>query len=91
MYTSPRGDVALSLLAVPAANTNTVTMRVTSQPLVMWLWIGGGVIGARHRPGRVPGPAPPTDPTGVGAGARPPAGPRGRGPAASRRTASPSR
>ncbi len=44
-YTSPRGDVALSLLAVPATNSNTVTMRVTSQPLVMWLWMGGGVIG----------------------------------------------
>jgi len=45
IYTSPRGDVALSLLAVPATNSSTVTLRVTSQPLVMWLWLGGGVIG----------------------------------------------
>ncbi len=45
IYTSARGDVALSLLAVPATNSNTVTIRVTSQPLVMWLWVGGGVIG----------------------------------------------
>ncbi len=45
IYTSPRGDVALSLLSVPATNTNTVTIRVTSQPLVMWLWAGGFVIG----------------------------------------------
>ena len=28
----------------PTANSTTVTLRVTSQPLVMWLWIGGGVI-----------------------------------------------
>jgi cytochrome c-type biogenesis protein CcmF len=44
MYTTPRGDVALSLLAVPSGSSSTVTLRVTSQPLVMWLWIGGGVI-----------------------------------------------
>ncbi len=45
IYTSPAGDVALSLLSLPATNSNTVTIRVTSQPLVMWLWVGGFVIG----------------------------------------------
>ena len=44
MYTTPRGDVALSLLAVPNPKSTTVTLRVTSQPLVMWLWVGGGII-----------------------------------------------
>ncbi len=45
MYSTPKGDVALSLLALPTSpGESTITLRVTSQPLVAWLWIGGGVI-----------------------------------------------
>jgi cytochrome c-type biogenesis protein CcmF len=37
-------DVALTLLGLPDAETDAVTIRVTIQPLVVWLWIGGGVM-----------------------------------------------
>jgi cytochrome c-type biogenesis protein CcmF len=58
--TSARGDVHLSLLREPDSETSEVQLRVTVQPLVVWLWIGGGVIivgsvlslfpGGRRRP-----------------------------------------
>jgi cytochrome c-type biogenesis protein CcmF len=86
MYTTPKGDVALSLLAVPASGSSTVTLRVTAQPLVMWLWIGGGVIavgtalaafpGRRRRPTEpVSAPVPgrrPARPDPLGGGGPPP-------------------
>ncbi len=39
-----RDDVALSLIKVPEGDNNTITLRVTIQPLVIWLWIGGAVM-----------------------------------------------
>jgi cytochrome c-type biogenesis protein CcmF len=39
---TPRDDVALTLLALP--DDESVTIRVTVQPLVVWLWVGGGVM-----------------------------------------------
>jgi cytochrome c-type biogenesis protein CcmF len=41
---TPRDDVALTLLALPQGDADAVTIRVTVQPLVVWLWIGGGVM-----------------------------------------------
>jgi cytochrome c-type biogenesis protein CcmF len=41
---TPRDDVALTLLALPQGDDDAVTIRVTVQPLVVWLWIGGGVM-----------------------------------------------
>ena len=37
-------DVALTLLALPDETDQTATIRVTIQPLIVWLWIGGGVM-----------------------------------------------
>jgi cytochrome c-type biogenesis protein CcmF len=37
-------DVALTLLALPEGGSDAVTIRVTTQPLVVWLWVGGGVM-----------------------------------------------
>jgi cytochrome c-type biogenesis protein CcmF len=37
-------DVALSLIEVPDEGRTSVTIRVTIQPLVIWLWIGGGIM-----------------------------------------------
>ena len=44
MRSTPRDDVALTLLALPQGDDDAVTIRVTVQPLVVWLWIGGGVM-----------------------------------------------
>lgn len=41
---TPLSDVALTLLAVPESDDAPATIRVTVQPLVMWLWLGGGVM-----------------------------------------------
>ena len=45
---TPRDDVALTLLALPQGDDGAVTIRVTVQPLVVWLWIGGGVMAPRQ-------------------------------------------
>jgi cytochrome c-type biogenesis protein CcmF len=42
--TTARDDVALTLLALPEGGSGAVTIRVTTQPLVVWLWIGGAVM-----------------------------------------------
>lgn len=39
----PTGDVYLALLDANT-QTNTITLRVITEPLVMWIWIGGTVI-----------------------------------------------
>ena len=39
-------DVALSVLSFPEGASDRVILRVTVQPLVMWLWIGGIVVAA---------------------------------------------
>ena len=59
-----RNDVYLALQALPDENTDEILLRVVVQPLIVWLWIGGGVMalgtvlaawpGGRRRP---------TDPT----------------------------
>jgi cytochrome c-type biogenesis protein CcmF len=42
--TTPTNDVALSVLALPEEPGGAVTIRVTAQPLIVWLWIGGGIM-----------------------------------------------
>ena len=42
--TSPVDDVYLSLLTAPESG-DVVTLRVIIEPLAVWMWIGGGVIG----------------------------------------------
>jgi cytochrome c-type biogenesis protein CcmF len=39
--TSPVNDVMVTLLALPEAEDDPVTIRVIVQPLVVWLWVGG--------------------------------------------------
>jgi cytochrome c-type biogenesis protein CcmF len=56
---TPTTDIALSVLALPEEPGAPTTVRVTVQPLIVWLWIGGGVMvlgtvmaaadGVRHR------------------------------------------
>jgi len=72
-------DVVLSVIDIKGGENGSVTIRVTVQPLIMWLWIGGGVMafgtllavfpGRRRNPlDAVSAPVtvgPPKDPTGV--------------------------
>jgi cytochrome c-type biogenesis protein CcmF len=37
-------DVALSVIDIKDGDNGSVTIRVTVQPLIIWLWIGGGVM-----------------------------------------------
>ncbi len=69
--TSPVDDVYLALLEAPAAAGGAVRLRVIVQPLVMWLWVGGGVIAlgsalaafpGRRRRGTEPASAPVAEP-----------------------------
>ena len=46
VYSTWRTDVALSLLDVPTGPDQPVTIRVTIQPMIMWLWIGGAIMAA---------------------------------------------
>jgi cytochrome c-type biogenesis protein CcmF len=39
-----RDDLQLAVLAVPDERSNTTIVRVTVQPLVAWLWVGGAVM-----------------------------------------------
>lgn len=41
---TPTVDIALSVLALPEGPGEPATIRVTIQPLIVWLWIGGGVM-----------------------------------------------
>ena len=62
-------DIALSVLTFPEGSGDTVVLRATVQPLIVWLWIGGLVMaagtvlavvpGKRRRP-TAPTSAPPT-------------------------------
>ncbi|MEL7209167.1 MAG: cytochrome c-type biogenesis CcmF C-terminal domain-containing protein, partial [Actinomycetota bacterium] len=57
---SPIEDVYLALQALPSEGDDEVLLRVIVQPMVMWLWIGGGIMalgtllaafpGGRRRP-----------------------------------------
>ncbi len=42
--TGPLEDVYLALLTVPDEPGDPIVLRVIIQPLVIWLWIGGGVM-----------------------------------------------
>jgi cytochrome c-type biogenesis protein CcmF len=42
--TTLREDVTLSVLDVPQQPGDPVLLRITVQPMVVWLWVGGGVI-----------------------------------------------
>lgn len=42
--TSLTDDVALSVLDIATDGTGSVTIRVTVQPLILWLWLGGAVM-----------------------------------------------
>lgn len=44
--TGPVKDVYLTLEGRPAAGNTTATVRVFVKPLIVWLWIGGGVMAA---------------------------------------------
>lgn len=37
-------DVYLSLVAIPESGSSEVTVRVLVKPLVLWMWVGGGVL-----------------------------------------------
>lgn len=43
---TPTVDIALSILALPEGPGEPATIRITIQPLIVWLWIGGGVMAA---------------------------------------------
>jgi cytochrome c-type biogenesis protein CcmF len=40
----PTEDVYLSLLRLPEGDGDPVTLRVVVQPLISWLWVGGGLM-----------------------------------------------
>ena len=66
VYSTATEDLSLSLLVVPEQAGDPVVLRVTAQPLIVWLWIGGTVmvLGAllaawpRRRERPLPGPDP---------------------------------
>jgi cytochrome c-type biogenesis protein CcmF len=41
---TPTTDIAMSVLALPEEPGAPATVRITVQPLIVWLWIGGGVM-----------------------------------------------
>jgi cytochrome c-type biogenesis protein CcmF len=69
--TNPVDDVYLALLDAPDAPDGPVRLRVIVSPLVLWLWIGGGVLalgsvlaafpGGRRRRGTEPASQPVAD------------------------------
>ena len=42
---SPVRDVQISIVSLPDGDNPEAVLRVTVQPMVLWLWIGGGLIG----------------------------------------------
>ena len=44
MKSTLRDDVYLALIDAPADPGGEIRLRVIVEPLVVWLWIGGGVI-----------------------------------------------
>jgi cytochrome c-type biogenesis protein CcmF len=44
--TTATEDVYLSLVSLPDGSSNKTVVRVIVQPMIMWLWIGGGVMAA---------------------------------------------
>jgi cytochrome c-type biogenesis protein CcmF len=67
--TGLRQDVFLALLDVPAEPGDPAVIRVVIQPLVTWLWIGGGVMAVGTALAAFPGKRRrPTEPTSSPAG-----------------------
>ena len=48
-------DIALSVLTFPEGSDDTVVLRATVQPLIVWLWVGGLVMAAGTLLAVVPG------------------------------------
>ena len=68
---SPLRDVYLTIDSLPAAASGAVGIGVTVQPLVSWLWVGGGVVALGAVLAMVPGRRRrPTDPVSAQPGAR---------------------
>jgi cytochrome c-type biogenesis protein CcmF len=44
VQSKPAGDVYLTLDSTPAAAGDATVIGVVTEPLVMWIWVGGGVI-----------------------------------------------
>ena len=42
---SPLRDVQVSIVSLPEGDNPETVLRVTVQPMVLWLWVGGGIIG----------------------------------------------
>ena len=42
---SPVRDVQVSVVSLPDGDNPEAVLRVTVQPMVLWLWVGGGIIG----------------------------------------------
>ena len=53
--TTARDDVYLTLVAAPRAADGTAVIAVMVKPLVVWLWIGGGLMGLGTLMAAVPG------------------------------------
>ena len=76
---SPRRDLQLSVVRLPTETGGNLVLRITVQPLVLWLWVGGAVMligivlaafpGRRRRRPTDPTSAPATVPVEVVAGA----------------------
>jgi cytochrome c-type biogenesis protein CcmF len=61
-------DVYLTLVAAPETGSTTATIGVIVQPLILWLWVGGALMGLGTFLAAWPGrrrPQPPTAPTTI--------------------------
>jgi cytochrome c-type biogenesis protein CcmF len=69
--TTWRDDIALTLLDVPEDPEGPATIRAVIQPLIVWLWVGGGVIAVGTVLAAFPGSRRrPTDPVSAPVGER---------------------
>ena len=74
--TAPSGDVYLTLVNAPRTPASPAVIAVIVQPLVMWLWVGGGLMFAGTLMAAAPGRRRrPTEPASAPAGAEPVAPP----------------
>lgn len=76
----PAGDVYLTLVSAPRSPGSPAVLAVVVQPLVMWLWVGGGIMVVGTAMAAVPGRRRrPTEAASAPTGAQP-AGERPRRP-----------
>ena len=92
--TSARRDVQLSMVRLPSETGGNLVLRITVQPLIVWLWVGGAVMlagivlaafpGRRRRPtaptSALDDSAPIEAPAGVATGSPRPGGQGGGSP-----------